>query len=182
MSVRALRPIVAGEQICISYLSKSSFTAGRKDRRKELSDDYNFQCTCSTCALSENEIKTSDWRRSIIAASHTDPNDNNDVKLWIATPTLLDDGFTSSSELLIKIMQQEQCWEEEVWRAHLQRLYQVHAALENEGQVRKWAELAAALTIAFVGEDEGWSDVAMEPQRTNWWGLRRKLMQQRASR
>lgn len=182
MSVRALRHIVAGEQICISYLSKSSFTAGRKERRKELSDDYNFLCTCSTCALSENEIKTSDWRRSIIAASHTDPNDDNDIKLWIATPTLLDDGFIFRSELLIKIMQEEQCWAEEVWRAHLQRLYQAHAALENEGQVRKWAELAAALAIVFVGEDEGWSDVALEPRRANWWGLRRKLMQQRASR
>lgn len=182
MSVRALRPIAAGEQVFISYLSKSSFTAGRRKRQKELFDDYNFTCTCSKCALSDSEVKRSDWRRSIIAASYTDPSDDSATKLWLATSAALSDEFILRSELLIKIMHEEQCWEEDVWWAHLKRLCQAYAALENEEQVRKWAELAAALATVFTGDDQGWLDVAMEPKRINWWALRRKLVQQRAAK
>lgn len=182
MVVRALRHILPGEQISISYLSKSAFTESRSRRQKELLDDYGFSCACSCCVLPEKESLQSNWRRSIIAASHADPEDETELKVWVATTAAPDHRMLARSELLIKIMQEEQCWEEEVWPAHLQRLCKAHCALENLTEARKWAELAMFLTTSFAADDQGWSDVVASPENTNWWGLRSKLAQQRASK
>jgi len=120
-------------------------------------------------------MMASNWRRSILSSNHSDPNDETNIKLWLADGAKLDDEFILRSELLLKMMREEQCWEEDVWPAHLQRLCKAYSAVENEERVQELALLAAGLTTAFIGHDQGWLKVAMAPQHTNWWGLHKGL-------
>ncbi|TRM58111.1 hypothetical protein BD626DRAFT_411009 [Schizophyllum amplum] len=67
--LRAVRPIKAGEEICISYLSGGVDTY--EERKKSLSS-YGFECTCSSCV----DHVASDARRAIIA-TFNDPQPVN---------------------------------------------------------------------------------------------------------
>ena len=50
--VRALRKIKQGEEITLSYNS----TLSREERRTYLKDQFNFDCSCEACDLTEEEI------------------------------------------------------------------------------------------------------------------------------
>lgn len=48
-SLRALKPIKAGEEVCVSYIDTS---LSLEERRRELAD-YGFQCSCAKCLLED---------------------------------------------------------------------------------------------------------------------------------
>ena len=54
--LRALRKIKQGEEITLSY-SVNLGIESRERRRSELKEDFNFNCNCKACDLTEEEIK-----------------------------------------------------------------------------------------------------------------------------
>ncbi|THG94315.1 hypothetical protein EW026_g7128 [Hermanssonia centrifuga] len=64
MVFRTLRDIEEGEQLCFNYCG---VLATKAERRRELLDEFGFECTCSACQLEGEEALESDKRRSAIA-------------------------------------------------------------------------------------------------------------------
>ena len=55
--VRALRDINQGEEITCSYSPDIAGSIGsRKERRARLKEDFNFDCNCNACDLTEEDI------------------------------------------------------------------------------------------------------------------------------
>lgn len=53
--MKAVTDIQPGEEICISYLDECSLQRSRHSRRKELLENYLFNCECSLCELQKND-------------------------------------------------------------------------------------------------------------------------------
>ena len=49
VAVRLLRDVVDGEEICISYLEECQRRRSRHSRRKQLRENYVFDCECARC-------------------------------------------------------------------------------------------------------------------------------------
>lgn len=64
MEIKAVRDIVAGEEITISY---GKIDLQSAERKKLYQDGWNFTCTCSLCTASSYEIAGSDQRRARFA-------------------------------------------------------------------------------------------------------------------
>jgi len=171
----ALRPIRANEQITISYLSSDLLP--RQERQIELSDKYAFKCTCSCCILPKKESLRSDTRRALLASQKLDAFDDAGLEAWVLDVTAPDDQLTAHGEKIMRIMEEEQCYDPRVWPVHLQGLIKAYCALGDAGAVRKWAAKAAILTTAFTGKDKGWMIVAINPEKSPWWG--RKVRKQK---
>jgi hypothetical protein len=62
--VYALRDIVAGEQIFLSYIHTLKDTLkSREDRHTILQNGWNFRCSCAGCRLSTTAVREDDSRR-----------------------------------------------------------------------------------------------------------------------
>ena len=168
-SIHAVRPILAGEQIFISYLDP--FEPCRI-RQKDLLRKYSFKCTCPSCSLSPAESAKSDRIRYILRQKR-DPTDERDLLAWATNPLLPDDHIIKPSLSAVEMMNQEGIYVD-VWDYHYQRLCKAYCALANEPEAMRWAKKAAALTVACTGNDGGWANVVASVRNTNWWGLRAK--------
>ncbi|XP_053604845.1 histone-lysine N-trimethyltransferase SMYD5 [Plodia interpunctella] len=49
IQLKALKPIMPGEEICISYLDECALQRSRHSRQKELAQNYLFVCWCDRC-------------------------------------------------------------------------------------------------------------------------------------
>ncbi|XP_072932839.1 protein-lysine N-trimethyltransferase SMYD5 [Epargyreus clarus] len=49
LQLRALKPLMPGDEICISYLDECSLRRSRHSRQKELAQNYLFLCWCQRC-------------------------------------------------------------------------------------------------------------------------------------
>ncbi|CAH4033988.1 unnamed protein product [Pieris brassicae] len=55
IQLKALKTIVPGEEICISYLDECSLQRSRHSRQKELAENYLFLCGCEKCLSESNQ-------------------------------------------------------------------------------------------------------------------------------
>ncbi|KAF3318351.1 hypothetical protein TWF173_007769 [Orbilia oligospora] len=61
-TIHAIRPIKAGEEITISYISESM----SNPRRKRLQECFGFDCQCQLCTSDPKQLESSDERRQRI--------------------------------------------------------------------------------------------------------------------
>ncbi|KAK2609220.1 hypothetical protein QQS21_002302 [Conoideocrella luteorostrata] len=61
-TVHAIRPILTGQEITISYVHGGTST----DRKAELMEGFGFECGCGSCSLPESEQRLSDIHREHI--------------------------------------------------------------------------------------------------------------------
>jgi hypothetical protein len=66
--VRALRDILAGEEITVSYL-RTSALQGRAERVAKLLAGWNFQCCCQVCELEGEALRRNDLQRKKVRES-----------------------------------------------------------------------------------------------------------------
>ena len=66
--VRALRDILAGEEITVSYL-RTSALQGRAERVAKLLAGWNFQCCCQVCKLQGEALTRNDLQRKKVCES-----------------------------------------------------------------------------------------------------------------
>lgn len=67
MEIRALRDVVPGEEISISY---GEVDLKYADRQRLYSGNWGFTCTCDLCTAGEAEVRESDERRERFAQLH----------------------------------------------------------------------------------------------------------------
>ena len=66
--VRALRDILAGEEITVSYL-RTSALQGRAERVAKLLAGWSFQCCCQVCELEGEALRRNDLQRKKVRES-----------------------------------------------------------------------------------------------------------------
>ncbi|KAJ3531162.1 hypothetical protein NM688_g7611 [Phlebia brevispora] len=64
MVFRTLRDVAEGEELCFNYCG---VLGTKEERKRELLEDFGFECICSACQLEGEEALESDKRRSTIA-------------------------------------------------------------------------------------------------------------------
>ena len=64
MIFRTLRDVAEGEELCFNYCG---VLGTQEERKRELLEDFGFECTCAACQLEGEEALESDKRRSTIA-------------------------------------------------------------------------------------------------------------------
>ncbi|KAI0738337.1 hypothetical protein C8Q80DRAFT_1124948 [Daedaleopsis nitida] len=171
VELRALFPIPAGSQIVISYIDPALPLA---DRQRALAS-YSFTCACSACSLTGSALPQSENRRSLIARADSDVDARNAaLERWARTASMPDDYIIRIDKMYMDLFAKEQLYYEPVWEAYATRLCKACCALEDVEGARKWARLAEVLNRAYTGHDRGWASVVAAPERTDWWGLRRK--------
>lgn len=186
-ALRATRPIKRDEQIFCSYLQSDFSSTGT--RRQELQRKYKFICKCPACesipANPEFPLSESEARRMFLLSSILNPGAHDAVfTKWLeddapaAAPTTAEPRVTArtiETNALARalqfwaVMEQEGYVEEGVWERTLILMCKAYGVLEDREQVAKWALIAAALRIAFTGEDGGWRAIAENPERIEWW-------------
>ncbi|KAJ8723213.1 hypothetical protein PYW08_003125 [Mythimna loreyi] len=55
VQLKALKPIMPGDEICISYLDDCTLQRSRHSRQKELAQNYLFVCWCERCTAESTE-------------------------------------------------------------------------------------------------------------------------------
>jgi hypothetical protein len=68
LEVFALRDLEGGEEITFAYLD-DTLNAKREKRIEHLKENWNFECKCSLCAGTEDEIALSDDRRNLMESA-----------------------------------------------------------------------------------------------------------------
>ncbi|GLB44592.1 putative SET domain-containing protein [Lyophyllum shimeji] len=181
--VRALRPIAKGEQICITYCP---LLQSRVARQANLSQ-WDFNCACRTCSMPKAESSKSDVRRWILDTSLQNLTDKPDfrdhehtLKKWAADPSLPDDHVHKHSQLQLQLMDEEGVYIEELWFAHCEIICKALCALQDRKGVVKLAKKAAIMSTVYRGTRGGWQNVAAAPEKTPWWGLRKKTAELKA--
>lgn len=168
--LRAILPIKKGEQVFASY---GGINLPRDQRQRHFLERYGFQCVCPTCTIHPRE---SDEARKVvqIATRVNKCEDNSALQSWVSDSTKPDDLILVECMTIIKILDDEKYYTDNVWAVWYQRLVKAYCALEDEENARKWAKKAAGLQRAFTLNDGGWEAVAKDPKKTDWWGLRAK--------
>ena len=64
MVFRTLRDVAEGEELCFNYCGVLST---QEERKREMLEDFGFECLCSACRLEGEEALESDKRRSTIS-------------------------------------------------------------------------------------------------------------------
>ena len=86
-----------------------------------------------------------------------------------------DEYINRVDKMYMDLFEKEQLYYEPVWEGFAARLCKACCALEDAEGARRWASLASALNRAYTGADRGWDAVKEEPERIEWWGLRRRM-------
>ncbi|CAL1698862.1 unnamed protein product [Somion occarium] len=169
--LRAIRPIAKGEEIVITY---TPLRCPHRERQASLEQSYGFKCTCRICSLPAEESRRSDARRRllVIASTKNKSGDDTELKAWIKDMNAPDNVIIERCKKMLDLMDQEGWYDENYWPVYFERIVKAYLALGDAENAKTWAEKAAALTIAFTGEDKGWSRVVAHPQDTEWWNLR----------
>lgn len=96
------------------------------------------------------------------------------LERWVRTPSIPDDFVNRVDKMYMDMFEKEELYYEPVWEAFAVRLCKACCALQDGDGARKWARLAAELNTAYTGSSRGWEAVAVAPERTSWWGARRR--------
>ncbi|KAI0350800.1 SET domain-containing protein [Trametes cingulata] len=172
--LRALAPIPAGSQIFISYVDPA---LPRAQRIESLSS-YGFTCACTACSLSGPELVRSETRRALIRRADSNLAERNAaLERWAHDPSIPEDYVNRVDRMYMDLFEKEQLYYEPVWEGYAVRLFKASCALEDREGAQRWAQLASALNRAYTGSDRGWDAVVAAPERTEWWGLRRRMQQ-----
>ncbi|KAG5730276.1 SET domain-containing protein 5 [Termitomyces sp. T112] len=175
----ALRHIAAGEQIFIAYTPISD---PRTSRQEYLRSKYAFTCTCASCTLPKDLSVRSDIKRKILSSAlDAVPKQQKEhegaLRQWVADLSLPDDHLLKPARFLMQIMEEEQAFDAFIWLTQAEIVCKALCALGDRAGAVELAQKASAYAkTRFFGDDAGWSKVAAAPEKTEWWGLRKKTI------
>lgn len=159
--VHAMRTIVPGEEITISYIDSEKDSAHRLRR---LEKNWGFKCDCSACTAHPSLIAESDARLHQIQELIAKLND------W--TPT--SSATPEMAEAVISMYDQERLWAYQA--TAYKHAAEVYSSFGKKYEAIKYARLAAEFSIL----DKGFNDrdvkemmkMAKEPELTWSWNKR----------
>ncbi|KAF8152563.1 hypothetical protein B0H34DRAFT_784605 [Crassisporium funariophilum] len=161
LSLTAVRPIDAGEEITIPYVAPDMLSDLRRDT---LSTLYGFECVCSYCQLPEDKIRQSDLARTTLSAMWGDAAAEAGLpsfEKWCLDPELSDDVLINAHVRALHLIEREGLQildthghteaeaggvggahpERDIGR-HLDLIAMCYGALEDADNFRKWVERA----------------------------------------
>ncbi|KAK8041794.1 Lysine methyltransferase [Apiospora rasikravindrae] len=167
-NIHAVRPIMAGEEITVSYIDP---VQPRHERLQRLNTSWHFPCSCSLCAQNAHQTAASDARIAQIEDLRAQFRDYEPGSQ--ATPAM--------GELMVSLFQQERLWSS-MYEAY------TYAALEYNGAGEPWlaskyARLAIEHGLAAGGPKDSdvlamqalvkdpwahWSWMLRTKRRMNW--------------
>ncbi|KAI0317801.1 hypothetical protein OF83DRAFT_1171658 [Amylostereum chailletii] len=169
--LRAQRPIRVGEEITINY---TNVYFPYEERQQDHISHWCFTCTCRACSLPPRERSQSDARRRILHDLMPDASHEREILTWIKNPKLPDDHILKKYLTYVNYMKEEDLNEADDWAAVLPPLVKTYCALGDAENAKRWATQAAGIEKAQTRKEGVWTDIAKSPERTAWWGLRRK--------
>ncbi|KAG6884617.1 hypothetical protein C0993_009529 [Termitomyces sp. T159_Od127] len=173
----ASRPIAADEQVFIAY---TPIFESRAERQKVLREKYAFTCTCASCSLPKDLSARSDVKRKILASAYAKLNQQQKeheraLKQWIEDLSLPDDHILKPARFLMQLMEEEQAFDSSLWLVQAEIACKALCALSDRAGVVELAQKASAYAKLVLSADHvGWKKVAAAPEKTEWWGLRKK--------
>ncbi|KAJ7176097.1 hypothetical protein C8R43DRAFT_872919 [Mycena crocata] len=173
LSLEALRPIQAGQEITVAYITP---TYNRAERRAKLKTMYNFSCHCDTCAQPSAAILQSDAARAELRAFWgAVPS----FEAWCLDGSMSDHALIDAHKRAVTLIEAEGL-EMLEYGKHLDAIAMGYGALCDVEQFRAWTWRARDCRPA--GRDDAarvlqkWiSDPEMFPV----WGWRKSLKRRR---
>lgn len=98
------------------------------------------------------------------------------MKDWIKDLSLPDNHILKPAQFLMQLMQEEQAFDCDLWLTQAEIACKALCALSDRAgvvELAKKASLYAKTTPS--GDYVSWSEVAAAPEKTEWWGLRKKI-------
>jgi len=140
-TIHAVREIVQGEEITISY----SDTGPSKSRREHLQHNFGFDCTCSLCGLPAAERVVSDSRLEEVQNLDDIIGDGEHLKLHPQQ-------HLQQVHTLIRLLEAEQILDARLPRAYYDA-FQTVIAHGDQARAKVFAERAYAARLGCEGED-----------------------------
>ncbi|KAJ6479580.1 hypothetical protein C8R45DRAFT_832800 [Mycena sanguinolenta] len=132
LSLVALRPIEAGQEITVAYITP---TCSRTERRTKLKMIYNFSCRCEFCARPSSLTSKSDAARSELRAFWASlPS----FEEWCLDPNIGDYALIDAHVRAVSLIESEGL-EMLEYGKHLDAIAMGYGALRDVEQFREWA-------------------------------------------
>ncbi|KAJ7083543.1 hypothetical protein C8R44DRAFT_651994 [Mycena epipterygia] len=168
LSLVALRPIQAGQEITVAYVTP---TLSRSERRTRLKAMYNFSCRCEFCARPEAVISKSDAAR---AELHTLEASLPSFEKWCLDATMADHALINARIRAVALMESEGLEMLDYGR-HLDAIAMGYGALRDVEQFREWSWRAKDFRL--LDPDASWvlEKWIQDPDTFPVWGWRTSL-------
>ncbi|KAJ7186406.1 hypothetical protein C8R46DRAFT_274791 [Mycena filopes] len=136
LSLVALRPIHAGQEITVAYITP---TYSRAERRAQLKSMYNFSCRCEFCARPEAVTSYSDAVRSELRAFWTPDNQHHlpSFEQWCVDASMGDYALIEAHMRAVALIEAEGL-EVLEYGKHLDAIAMGYGALRDVEQFRAW--------------------------------------------
>ncbi|KAJ6629818.1 hypothetical protein B0H10DRAFT_1775631 [Mycena sp. CBHHK59/15] len=172
LSLAALRPILAGDEITVTYMTPTHSFA---ERRERLRAQYNFACHCAVCTHTthSNAVPASDAARAELRAFWAR---TPSFEAWCGDSSLPDHALIDAHKRALLLIEQEGLQVLGCGR-HLDAIAMGYGALRDVAQFRAWSGRARECRFAEERGDavrvlERWID---EPETFPVWGWRKSL-------
>ncbi|KAJ7281033.1 hypothetical protein C8J57DRAFT_1501230 [Mycena rebaudengoi] len=170
LSLEAVRPILAGEEITLAYIAPLNSCARRRDA---LRSGFNFTCRCDSCALPDAAaIDASDAAREELRTFWTRiPS----FEAWCPDARLPDHLLIDAHKRALALIRQEGLHTLQ-YRRHLDAIAMGYGALMDVDNFRKWTRRARDYRPA-KSEDAArvLQEWIADPASFPVWGWRRSL-------
>ncbi|KAJ7435810.1 hypothetical protein B0H11DRAFT_1701227 [Mycena galericulata] len=177
LALEALRPIPAGDEITVAYITP---TYSRAERRAQLHAMYTFSCRCEVCARPAAAIAQSDAARAEIHA-FWDSADVPAFEDWCLDPRLGDMALIDAHKRAVALIESEGLQMLEGYGKHLDAIAMGYGALRDVEEFRAWAWRARDARP--VGRDAAAARVLQKwmiaPETFPVWGWRKSLQRSR---
>lgn len=173
MTLRAIWPILPGEDITVRYFDGTQPGPTREQRQKWLDKNLQMTCRCDACYAPDQAL--SDRRRTTIQntslADYTNYLSGKDTALrrWLEDPHAIREHAAE----MISYMVGERFYGPVPWFYYYQ-ICVACAALGDVSRFTHWAKQAAMITIGHCGHDGGWKAVCDNPEKLNIWDFKKK--------
>ncbi|KAJ7238271.1 hypothetical protein B0H12DRAFT_1025867 [Mycena haematopus] len=166
LSLVALRPIQAGQEITVSYIAP---TCSRAERRTKLKMMYNFSCRCEFCARPASLIYQSDAARSEL---HTMWASLPSFEEWCLDPNMGDYALIDAHMRAVSLIESEGLEMLECGK-HLDAIAMGYGALGDVERFREWAWRARDFRPMDLDASRVLHTWILDPETFPVWGWRK---------
>ncbi|KAJ7113161.1 hypothetical protein C8R44DRAFT_631204 [Mycena epipterygia] len=170
LSLEALRPIAAGQEITVAYITPLD---PRSARRAQLKAQYAFSCRCAHCALPHSQRSKSDAARAELRAFDWE---SPAFEAWCADARMSDYALIDAHARAVTLMEQEGLEVLDDYAKHIDAVAMGYGALGDVEQFRAWTWRARDSRPA---QDSATARVLQkwirDPETFPVWGWRREM-------
>ncbi|KAF7334623.1 SET domain-containing protein [Mycena venus] len=165
LSLVALRPIHAGQEITVAYITP---TCSRTERRAKLKAIYNFSCRCEFCARPASLTFKSDAARAELVSESGLPSFEN----WCLDANIPDHALIDAHMRAVSLIEAEGLQTLDSYGKHLDAIAMGYGALRDVEGFREWAWRAMDFRPMDSGASRVLENWILDPETFPVWGWR----------